>query len=90
VAAAVRHDGNELPPWPTAAAALTAVDHSGRVSQGLQPAAAYRRESRRLEVRAPWVTTVGLFRRDLCRLMFIFDKLGEPHPRVAAGIKKIQ
>jgi hypothetical protein len=58
-AAAIRYDGKELPSWLTAAAALTVVDHGGRVPRGPQPGAdrwrsPYRCGSRRLEVRPPW------------------------------------
>jgi hypothetical protein len=34
-AAAVHHSGKDLPSWPTATATLTAVEHDGKVPQGL-------------------------------------------------------
>jgi hypothetical protein len=36
-AAAVPHDGSNLPPWPTAGAALTTVGHGGRLPRAPLP-----------------------------------------------------
>jgi hypothetical protein len=77
-AVAVRHGGKGLPPWPTAGAALTVVEHDGGC-RGPHRAAdcwrsPYRRGSRRLVLLPLWPTAVGLFRRGLRRSMFIFDK----------------
>jgi hypothetical protein len=63
-AAAVPHDGSNLPPWPTAGAALTAVAHSGRLPRAPLPAAdrwrpPCRRGPWRFPCKPSWRTAVG-------------------------------